>query len=48
MPVVAVERGQEVPGLERATWKVSTLDDLGLTPRGEVVVKAGASGSTLL
>ena len=48
MPVVAVERGQEVPGLERATWKVSTLDDLGLTPRGEVVVKAGASGNTLL
>lgn len=39
MPVVAVERGREVLGLERATWKVATLDDLTLTPRGEVVVK---------
>ncbi len=48
MPVVAVERGQEVPGLEQATWKVSTLDDLGLTPRGEVVVKASPGGGSLL
>jgi hypothetical protein len=39
MPVVAVERGREVLGLERATWKVATLDDLTLTPRGEVVVR---------
>ncbi len=39
MPVVAVERGREVAGLEQATWKVATLDDLTLTPRGEVIVK---------
>jgi hypothetical protein len=42
MPVVAVERGREISGLERATWKVVTLDDLSLTPRGEVVVKMNA------
>ncbi len=48
MPVVAVERGREIPGLEKATWKVATLDDLSLTPRGEVIVTAGASkGETL-
>jgi HAD superfamily hydrolase (TIGR01509 family) len=50
MPVAAVERGRELPGLEQATWKVATLDDLSLTPRGEVVVKGntvvgGRSGS---
>lgn len=39
MPVVAVERGQEVPGLEPATWRLAALDDLALTPRGEVIVK---------
>ncbi len=39
MPVVAVERGREAAGLEQATWKVATLDDLALTPRGEVIVK---------
>ena len=43
MPVVAVERGREVPGLERATWKVGTLDDLTLTIKGEVVVKENPS-----
>jgi beta-phosphoglucomutase-like phosphatase (HAD superfamily) len=43
MPVVAVERGREISGLERATWKVVTLDDLSLTPRGEVVVKMNSS-----
>jgi beta-phosphoglucomutase-like phosphatase (HAD superfamily) len=48
MPVVAVERGREIPGLEKATWKVATLDDLSLTPRGEVVVTASATkGDTL-
>lgn len=41
MPVVAVERTGEVAGLEQATWRVATLDDLTLTPRGEVVVKGG-------
>jgi beta-phosphoglucomutase len=41
MPVVAVERTGETVGLEQATWKVATLDDLTLTPRGEVVVKGG-------
>jgi hypothetical protein len=40
---VGVERGREVTGLEQATWKVATLDDLTLTPRGEVVVKANPS-----
>jgi beta-phosphoglucomutase len=43
MPVVAVERGQEVPGLEHATWKVATLDDLTLTPRGEVIARGTPS-----
>jgi len=43
MPVVAVERGGEMMGLEQATWKVGTLDDLTLTPRGEVVVKGNPS-----
>jgi len=43
MPVVAVERGREISGLEKATWKVVTLDDLSLTPRGEVVVKMNSS-----
>ena len=48
MPVVAVERGREIAGLERATWKVATLDDLALTPRGEVVVTMNANkGDTL-
>jgi len=43
MPVVAVERGREVPGLEQATWKVATLDELTLTLRGEVVVRSNPS-----
>jgi sugar-phosphatase len=38
MPVVAVQRGREVAGLEQATWKIATLDDLALTPRGEMIV----------
>jgi HAD superfamily hydrolase (TIGR01509 family) len=42
MPVVGVERGPEV-GLEQATWRVATLDDLTLTPRGEVLVRGGAA-----
>ena len=45
MPVVAVERSGEVAGLEQATWRVATLDDLTLTPRGEVIVKGNPSGS---
>lgn len=48
MPVVAVERGREIPGLERATWRVGTLDDLTLTIKGEVVVKENPNtGDTL-
>jgi beta-phosphoglucomutase len=43
MPVAAVERGRELPGLEQATWKVATLDDLSLTPRGDVIVNANAA-----
>jgi len=46
MPVVAVDRGEQTPGLDRATWKVASLDDLSLTLRGEVVVKAKASGGS--
>jgi beta-phosphoglucomutase-like phosphatase (HAD superfamily) len=46
MPVVAVERGREVPGLEHATWKVATLDDLTLTPRGEVIVRSAPNGGS--
>ena len=48
MPVVAVERGHEVPGLERATWKVGTLDDLTLTIKGEVIVKENPSRGDML
>jgi hypothetical protein len=44
MPVVAVERGREAMGLEQATWKVGTLDDLTLTPRGEVIIKGNPAG----
>jgi beta-phosphoglucomutase len=48
MPVVAVERGREIPGLERATWKVATLDELTLTLRGEVIVMGNPNkGDTL-
>jgi beta-phosphoglucomutase len=43
MPVAAVERGRELPGLEQATWTVATLDDLSLTPRGDVIVSANAA-----
>jgi beta-phosphoglucomutase len=43
MPVVAVDRGGQHPGLDRATWKVASLDDLSLTPRGEVTVKGKPS-----
>ncbi len=46
MPVAAVERGREVPGLEQATWKVATLDDLTLTPRGEVIVSGTPSAGS--
>jgi HAD superfamily hydrolase (TIGR01509 family) len=46
MPVVAVERTGDVAGLEQATWRVATLDDLTLTPRGEVVVKGGPTNSS--
>ncbi len=42
MPVVAVERTGDVAGLEQATWRVATLDDLTLTPRGDVIVKGGS------
>ena len=45
MPVAAVERGREMTGLEQATWKVATLDDLSLTPRGDVIVNANAAAS---
>jgi hypothetical protein len=44
MPVVAVGRGGQHAGLDRATWKVASLDDLALTPRGEVVVKGTPRG----
>jgi HAD superfamily hydrolase (TIGR01509 family) len=45
MPVVAVERSGAVAGLEQATWRVATLDDLSLTPRGEVIIKGNPTGS---
>lgn len=38
MPVVAVDRGREATGLDRATWVVEGLDEVSLTPVGEVVV----------
>ena len=39
MPVVAVDRRPGESELGQATWKVSSLDDLTLTDKGEVVVK---------
>jgi beta-phosphoglucomutase len=48
MPVVAVERGREVAGLEQATWKVASLDHLTVTPRGEVQIAANAGGGNSL
>ncbi len=40
MPVVAVDRGRGAVGLDQATWVVTTLDDLRLTPAGEVLLKS--------
>jgi beta-phosphoglucomutase len=40
MRVVAVDRGRGAVRLDGATWRVSSLDAIGLTPNGEVVVKA--------
>ncbi len=40
MRVVAVDRGRGAVSLDGATWRVSSLDAIGLTPSGEVVVKA--------
>jgi beta-phosphoglucomutase len=39
MPVVAVDRRPGESVLDRATWKVSSLDDVTVTDKGEVVVK---------
>ncbi len=39
MPVAAVDRGQGAVGLDQATWAVTTLDDLNLSPAGEVLLK---------
>ncbi len=38
MPVVAVDRSGGTAGLDDATWKVSSLDAVSLTPSGEVIV----------
>ncbi len=40
MPVVAVDRARGAVGLDQATWGVATLDDLSLTPVGEVRLKS--------
>ena len=45
MPVVAVDRGRGAVGLDQATWRVANLDEIGLAPTGEVVVKDPAPGS---
>ena len=39
MPVVAVDRRPGESQLDQATWKVTNLDDLTVTDKGEVVVK---------
>ena len=39
MPVVAVDRRPGESTLDEATWKVSSLDDVTVTDKGEVVVK---------
>jgi beta-phosphoglucomutase len=39
MPVVAVDRHPGESALDQATWKVSSLDDVTVTYKGEVVVK---------
>ena len=39
MPVVAVNRSRGDRALDGATWRVATLDQLSVTPRGEVVVQ---------
>ena len=38
-PVVAVDRGSRVAGLDRATWSVASLDELTLSPEGDIIVK---------
>ncbi len=40
MPVVAVDRGRGAAGLVQATWTVASLDDFGLEPTGEVVIRS--------
>ncbi|MBI2455906.1 MAG: HAD family phosphatase [candidate division NC10 bacterium] len=40
MPVVAVDRGRAAVGLDTATWTVASLDELELTPAGEVVARS--------
>ena len=42
MQVLAVDRGRGGLGLDKADWLVQTLDVVGLSPEGEVVV--GSSG----
>ncbi len=39
MPVVAVDRRPGQSELDQATWKVSSLDELTVTDKGEVVVR---------
>lgn len=39
MPVVAVDRRPGESQLDQATWKVSNLDDLTVTDKGEVIVE---------
>lgn len=40
MPVVAVSREPAARDLGEATWQVATLDELTLTARGEVLIRA--------
>lgn len=39
MPVLAVDRGRVSAGLDKATWRVTSLGAVAVTDKGEVVVK---------
>lgn len=44
MPVVAVDRGRGTGGLDGAAWTVASLDELTLTPAGDVVLATARRG----
>ena len=44
MAVVAVDRGRGAVGLDKATWTVASLNEIELTPAGEIIVQGTGRG----